>query len=215
MGMIGRVLGMGNAARQVGEAVGGVAEVFVGNRAERDAHDHAEFEAVLGQFGREFEQARAGRFEAFVNGLNRLPRPMMALGTLALFGYAMGDPAGFSLRMQGLALVPEPLWWLLGAIVSFYFGARELHHRRERRTIVPAPAPIAMPTAQGDRAGASTSPARAATRPLARPVAVEPPAPDARATQAGAPTMRAVPVATEARDPHYNAALEEWSGLRG
>jgi len=26
--------------------------------------------------------------------------------------------------MQGLALVPEPLWWLLGAVVSFYFGAR-------------------------------------------------------------------------------------------
>lgn len=26
--------------------------------------------------------------------------------------------------MQGIALVPEPLWWLLGVIVSFYFGAR-------------------------------------------------------------------------------------------
>ena len=26
--------------------------------------------------------------------------------------------------MQGLALVPEPLWWLLGVVVSFYFGAR-------------------------------------------------------------------------------------------
>jgi len=26
--------------------------------------------------------------------------------------------------MAGLATVPEPLWWLLGAIVSFYFGAR-------------------------------------------------------------------------------------------
>ncbi|MEM7692166.1 MAG: 3TM-type holin, partial [Pseudomonadota bacterium] len=30
----------------------------------------------------------------------------------------------FSERMQGIALVPEPLWWLLGVIVSFYFGAR-------------------------------------------------------------------------------------------
>ena len=32
----------------------------------------------------------------------------------------------------GLALVPEPLWWLLGAIVSFYFGAREAHYIRQR-----------------------------------------------------------------------------------
>ena len=36
----------------------------------------------------------------------------------------MVDPVWFASRMQGLALVPEPLWWLLGAIVSFYFGAR-------------------------------------------------------------------------------------------
>ena len=26
--------------------------------------------------------------------------------------------------MQGIALVPEPLWWILGAVISFYFGAR-------------------------------------------------------------------------------------------
>lgn len=36
----------------------------------------------------------------------------------------MIDPLLFTARMQGLALVPEPLWWLLGVIVSFYFGAR-------------------------------------------------------------------------------------------
>jgi len=30
----------------------------------------------------------------------------------------------------GLNEVPEPLWWLLGAIVSFYFGAREMHYFR-------------------------------------------------------------------------------------
>jgi hypothetical protein len=36
----------------------------------------------------------------------------------------MIDPIWFAERMQGIALVPEPLWWLLGVIVSFYFGAR-------------------------------------------------------------------------------------------
>ena len=36
----------------------------------------------------------------------------------------MVDPLWFAERMQGIALVPEPLWWLLGVIVSFYFGAR-------------------------------------------------------------------------------------------
>ncbi len=48
----------------------------------------------------------------------------MAFGTIGLCVAAMVDPVWFAARMQGIALVPEPLWWLLGAIVSFYFGAR-------------------------------------------------------------------------------------------
>ncbi|WP_164658894.1 holin family protein [Tropicibacter sp. Alg240-R139] len=76
------------------------------------------------QFGAEFAVPRRGMFDRFMDGLNRLPRPALALGTLGLFVSAMVDPLWFSARMQGIALVPEPLWWLLGVIVSFYFGAR-------------------------------------------------------------------------------------------
>ena len=151
MGLIGGFLRTGGA-RAVGEAVGGVAEVFVGNRADRDAAATRQVVASVSQFGGEFAQAAPTRFDSFVNGLNRLPRPMLALGTFGLFGYAMVEPEGFSIRMTGLGLVPEPLWWLLGAIVSFYFGARELHHQRARTTVLPpspvqaiaAPEPVAL-----------------------------------------------------------------------
>lgn len=74
----------------------------------------------------------ASRFDRWMDACNRLPRPLLALGTLALFGYAMAAPASFAVRMQALAQVPEPLWWLSAAIVSFYFGAREAHYFRER-----------------------------------------------------------------------------------
>lgn len=83
----------------------------------------------------EFAHARPGRFDAFVNGLNRLPRPLLALGTLALFVFAMVDPPAFAHRMRALAEVPEPMWWLLGAVVAFYFSAREAHHLREHRPV--------------------------------------------------------------------------------
>lgn len=79
---------------------------------------------AMTQFGAEFAVPRKGWFDRFMDGLNRLPRPALALGTLGLFVAAMVDPLWFSARMQGIALVPEPLWWLLGVIVSFYFGAR-------------------------------------------------------------------------------------------
>lgn len=81
-------------------------------------------EAALTQFAQEFVRERRGLFDRAIDGLNRLPRPGLALGTLALFVAAMVDPLWFAARMQGIALVPEPLWWLLGVIVSFYFGAR-------------------------------------------------------------------------------------------
>jgi hypothetical protein len=45
----------------------------------------------------------------------------MAFGVLGLFVAAMLNPIWFADRMAGLSLVPEPLWWLMGAIVSFIF----------------------------------------------------------------------------------------------
>jgi hypothetical protein len=47
----------------------------------------------------------------------------LAFGVLGFFIAAMVDPIWFADRMAGLSLMLEPLWWLLGAIVSFYFGA--------------------------------------------------------------------------------------------
>lgn len=79
---------------------------------------------VLTQYGKEFGLPERGTFDRIMDGINRMPRPAMALGTLSLFVSAMISPTWFAERMQGIALVPEPLWWLLGAIVSFYFGAR-------------------------------------------------------------------------------------------
>ena len=69
-------------------------------------------------------------YDRAVDGLNRLPRPIMAIGTLVLLVYGVLDPAGFETRMQGLAAIPEPLWWLLGGVLTFYFGAREAHYAR-------------------------------------------------------------------------------------
>ena len=100
------------------------AEVFRENAEAGADRDVALRGAVLDQFAGEFAMQQKGLFDRMVDGLNRLPRPLLALGTLGLFITAMVDPIWFAARMQGIALVPEPLWWLLGAIVSFYFGAR-------------------------------------------------------------------------------------------
>ena len=130
MGLIGKILGLGSSADEIGGAVERVAEVFVTNRTKSDANFYRRGQASLDQLAVEFKRTPMGRFDGFISGLNRLPRPTLALGTVGLFTYAMVNPVGFSIRMQGLDTVPDQLWRLLGAIVSFYFGARELHYKR-------------------------------------------------------------------------------------
>ncbi|MEX3315179.1 holin family protein [Sulfitobacter sp. PS-8MA] len=100
-------------------------EVFRENAEAGAQRAHRAQGQAMAQYGAEFAVARQGGFDRFMDGVNRLPRPMLALGTLGLFVTAMVDPLWFAERMQGIALVPEPLWWLLGVIVSFYFGARQ------------------------------------------------------------------------------------------
>lgn len=122
MGLIAGLMSFlfGDSRNVVTETV----EVFREN-AEKGAVRAADAKSEsLQQFAAEFVHPRRGVFDRFVDAINRLPRPMLALGTIWMFVTAMRSPDTFIAGMEGLALVPEPLWWLMGAIVSFYFGAR-------------------------------------------------------------------------------------------
>lgn len=135
MGMIERMFqlmfgGGGNVVRDT-------VEVFREN-AEAGSQRGAQVQMqAMREYGEEFAIPRQGWFDRFMDGVNRLPRPALALGTLGLFVAAMIDPLWFSQRMQGIALVPEPMWWWLGVIVSFYFGARhQVKSQKFQREIV-------------------------------------------------------------------------------
>ena len=112
MGLIGQVFsllfgGGGNVIRDT-------AEVFRENAEGASQRAAAMRGAALAQFAAEFAHPRQGVFDRALDAINRLPRPALAIGTLALFVSAMVDPVWFAARMTGIALVPEPLWWLLG-----------------------------------------------------------------------------------------------------
>ena len=118
MGLIEKLMGF-----VFGGGVQSTVEVFCENSEKSAVRAHVLQQAAFIQFATELRNPRPG-FDRFIDGVNRLPRPAMAFGVLGLFIAAMVDPIWFADRMAGLSLVPELLWWLLGAIVSFYFGAR-------------------------------------------------------------------------------------------
>jgi hypothetical protein len=180
--------------RGTGNVVRETAEVFRVNAEAADARAAQMQRAALDQMAAEFRSGGRGLFDRVIDALNRLPRPAMALGTLGLLVSAMVDPLWFGERMAGLALVPEPLWWLLGAIVSFYFGARHQAKGQDFQRGLAATlarAPQVLETIEGLRALRPGSPGAAD------------PGPDAHATRA-------------AVSAGENPALTDWrAGGRG
>lgn len=147
MGVVSGIIAGTGAVDALGRAAVGISEVFRPNATQAQENGYESRRAALEQLGQEFALDRRGWFDRAVDGMNRLPRPMLAIGTLGLFVYAMAEPVGFAARMEGLGYVPEPLWWLLGAIVGFYFGGRELHYRRNPAASGPPPRPEARMSA--------------------------------------------------------------------
>ncbi len=81
------------------------------------------------QFQPKTPTGKAG-YDHLIDAMNRLPRPLMALGSLGVFVVAGINPAWFETQMQALAAMPQPLWWLLGAVMTMFFGSREAHYIR-------------------------------------------------------------------------------------
>lgn len=171
------------------------AEVFVENAEAGALRAQTSRAQAMQQYGAEFLASRPGMFDRVMDALNRLPRPAMALGTLGLFVSAMVDPLWFAARMQGIALVPEPLWWLLGVIVSFYFGARYQRKSQDFQR------DIAVTMARTPQAMANITALETLRKNRADSPGVADSGADAKLT-------------AEAVRPEQNPALEDWKALR-
>ncbi|RYH10146.1 holin family protein [Tropicimonas sp. IMCC6043] len=205
MGMIGQTLAtiLGGGRNVVTETV----EVFRENAEKGATRDAEQVQAALVQFASEFAAERGTVFDRVVDGLNRIPRPAMAIGTLGLFVSAMVDPIWFASRMQSIALVPEPLWWLLGAIVGFYFGARHQTKGQEFQRSVAATLARASEVTEGIAALRALDAGSAGTASRIADASVRRAAPISEAAEAPADFAGPGPTGSEFAD---NAALAEW-----
>jgi len=104
-----------------------------GNQQERDQQTFDLAGKVHDEFAAEFTAYRQNRtwWDSLIDGLNRLPRPVFVGLILTYFIFSWSDPDLFARINTGLATVPEPMWWMMGTIVGFYFASREFHHARK------------------------------------------------------------------------------------
>lgn len=103
--------------------VGSLWKTVFGSKSDRDKYDADNQGAVHSQFAAEFRENR-NWFDSLIDGLNRLPRPIFAYGTIYLFYLCWSDPDTFVAGAVNLKLMPQEGWWILGTIVVFFFGGR-------------------------------------------------------------------------------------------
>lgn len=122
----------GSTVSAVAEGAAKIGGIFRPNAEAESARFHAADLEVLKQFAAEFrEQAGRTRWDSFVDGVNRLPRPLITLGVLGLFVFAPLDPVRFLQVADAYARMPGGYWALLSIIVAFYFGSRHLLTRED------------------------------------------------------------------------------------
>tara|TARA_R100001082_G_scaffold102650_1_gene72916 strand:- start:117 stop:692 length:576 start_codon:yes stop_codon:yes gene_type:complete len=109
-------------------AVGNTVAKFTGDKVQQESNQHTEAMAVHAAYSSENSQLRQNRtwWDSLWDGLNRAPRPLMALGVMGLLVWPIFDPVRFSSAMAAYALVPEWHAAVFIAIAGFYFTTRHL-----------------------------------------------------------------------------------------
>lgn len=103
--------------------IGSLVSSFFGSKEKRDQYQADARTAVYSQFAAEFGHGKTW-WDSIVDGLNRLPRPFMTFGTIYLFYLCWHDPEKFIEGAVALQAMPQEGWYVLGAIVTFWFAAK-------------------------------------------------------------------------------------------
>ena len=112
--------------------IGGAIERYQQGKAAKEENRHAQEMGTLNQFAAEFGHGRTW-FDSMIDGINRLPRPTI----VAMVGFyillSWRDPQQFAVINGGLETIPEAMWYIVGIVISFFFGARELQLGRKAK----------------------------------------------------------------------------------
>lgn len=125
MSLIGTILAGGVST--IVDSAAGLARVFVKDKTEGQQLDAAQQASVSEQFSAEFNDRRNRTWwDSLIDGVNRLPRPVIAFSVIAMMFWPVIDPIEFSIVMQAYSIVPAWVAGLFIQVVALFFGGKFL-----------------------------------------------------------------------------------------
>ncbi len=70
---------------------------------------------------------RAGRWDAFIDAVGRLPRLIMVFMAIGFFVWSVAWSRGdFVVWAEAMAKVPDPIWYTLSIIIGVVWGSKKI-----------------------------------------------------------------------------------------
>jgi hypothetical protein len=125
--ILGSVIGKSVGGGLIDKA-GGIVEKFVDQKGSRERAALEADSKALDQFAAESAQKRENRtfWDSFIDGANRLPRPVAFFLTVWIFIWPLWDMLSFQNAMISYQAIPEWVAILVTIVWTFYFGGRML-----------------------------------------------------------------------------------------
>jgi Holin of 3TMs, for gene-transfer release len=148
MGLIRNIFGalFGGGRNVITETL----ETFRPNAEAQSQRSHDLDSAAMAQLAAEFRQnGQRGWFDQVMDGINRLPRPMLVFSVFGLLAWTAVDPIEAAKVFTSWAIIPVEFWYVVLAIVTFYFGGRhqaKAQDMQARLVQVAAGVPLVMQT---------------------------------------------------------------------
>lgn len=114
-------------------AVDGLVKTVFGSQADREQNAARENTAANDQYAAEFQyRGDRTKFDSLIDGLNRLPRPLITLWiSWLVLVLPISDRVLFTEIMLAYSSVPEMFWYIFASILAFYFGGRMVMNKME------------------------------------------------------------------------------------
>lgn len=105
-----------------------IAESVWGSETQREANAHSEAVAAHEEHaaGYTYQAVNRNWFDSLIDGVNRLPRPLITFGVMFMFGCSFFAPASYERMMQALSTTPTSVWTIVAMVLGFWFTGRIL-----------------------------------------------------------------------------------------